>query len=102
VRRLWMSVNGSLSNTTRSARLPASIVPLSVLSPITCAGTAVAARIASSGESGTIEAGKRADLVVLDSDPLTDIHNLRTGRWVVAAGRMFDMNTLRRAVHFNR
>jgi imidazolonepropionase-like amidohydrolase len=53
-----------------------------------------------SGEVGTIEAGKRADLVVLDRDPLSDIHNLRTGHWVVAGGRMFDMTMLRRAVHF--
>jgi imidazolonepropionase-like amidohydrolase len=51
-------------------------------------------------EVGTIEAGKRADLVVLDADPLADIHNLRAGHWVVAGGRMFDMTALRRTVHF--
>ncbi|MDQ6611531.1 MAG: amidohydrolase family protein, partial [Gemmatimonadota bacterium] len=55
-----------------------------------------------SGEVGTIEAGKRADFVVLDSNPLVDIRNLRSGRWVVAAGRMFDMTALRRAVHFTQ
>jgi imidazolonepropionase-like amidohydrolase len=54
-----------------------------------------------SAESGTIEPGKRADFVVLDADPLADIHNLRTGRWVVANGRMFDMMALRRVVHFS-
>jgi imidazolonepropionase-like amidohydrolase len=37
-----------------------------------------------SDDVGAIEAGKRADLLVLDADPLADIHNLRTGRWVVA------------------
>jgi imidazolonepropionase-like amidohydrolase len=65
------------------------------------AATAVPARVMGmSGEVGTIEPGKRADLVVLDADPLADIHNLRRGRWVVVNGRMFDMVVLRRAVHF--
>lgn len=65
------------------------------------AATAVPARVMGmSGEVGTIEPGKRADLVVLDADPLADIHNLRSGRWVIANGRMFDMVALRRAVHF--
>ena len=49
---------------------------------------------------GTIEAGKRADLLVLDGNPLQDIHEIRSGRWVVANGRMFDMTALRRAVGF--
>jgi imidazolonepropionase-like amidohydrolase len=62
------------------------------------AATAVPAQVMGmSDEAGTIEAGKRADLVVLDRDPLLDIHNIRTGRWVIAAGRMFDMRTVRRA-----
>jgi imidazolonepropionase-like amidohydrolase len=62
--------------------------------------TAVPAQVMGlAGESGTIEVGKRADLVVLDGDPLLDIHNIRTGRWVVARGRMFDMAMLRRSVH---
>ncbi|HSQ32457.1 MAG TPA: amidohydrolase family protein [Gemmatimonadaceae bacterium] len=60
------------------------------------AATAVPADVmGSSGEVGTIEAGKRADLVVLDGDPTTDIHRLRSGRWVVAGGRMFEMARLR-------
>jgi imidazolonepropionase-like amidohydrolase len=53
-----------------------------------------------SNDVGTIEAAKRADLVVLDADPLSDIHNLRTGHWVVVDGRMFEMSALRRAVRF--
>jgi imidazolonepropionase-like amidohydrolase len=65
------------------------------------AATAVPADVLGlSADVGTIETGKRADLVVLDADPLADIHNVRRGRWVVAAGRMFDMSALRRAVHF--
>ncbi|HUQ80078.1 MAG TPA: amidohydrolase family protein [Gemmatimonadaceae bacterium] len=73
------------------------------LSPLEAirAATAVPADVMGlSAEVGTIEPGKRADLVVLDSDPLADIHNVRTGRWVVTGGRMFEMVALRRAVHF--
>ncbi len=40
-------------------------------------------------ESGTVEAGKRADLVILDGNPLDAISNVRKVRSVVAAGRMF-------------
>jgi imidazolonepropionase-like amidohydrolase len=53
-----------------------------------------------SAEVGSIAPGKRADLVVLDADPLADIHNLRTGRFVIVGGRMYDMAALRRAVRF--
>ena len=73
------------------------------LSPLSAirAATAIPADVMGlSADAGTIEAGKRADLVVLAADPLLDIHNLRTGRWVVADGRMYAMTALRRAVHF--
>jgi imidazolonepropionase-like amidohydrolase len=39
---------------------------------------------------GTIAVGKLADLVLLDGDPLADIHNLRRVSAVVADGRIFD------------
>ena len=68
------------------------------LSPLDAilAATAVPAEVMRmSDEVGTVEPGKRADLVVLDADPLADIHNVRTGRWVVTAGRMFETRPLR-------
>jgi imidazolonepropionase-like amidohydrolase len=40
------------------------------------------------GEVGTIEPGKSADLVVLDSDPLADVSALRDVRMVIKGGRM--------------
>ena len=52
-----------------------------------------------SNEAGTLEPGKRADLVVLDRDPLLDIHNIRSSRWVVANARMFQTAELLRAVY---
>jgi hypothetical protein len=43
---------------------------------------------------GTVTAGKLADLVLLDADPLVDIANTTTIRAVVANGRYFDRPTL--------
>jgi imidazolonepropionase-like amidohydrolase len=51
-------------------------------------------------EMGSVEAGKRADLIILDADPLADIHNIRTVRYVVAAGRLFESAPLWRAAGF--
>ncbi len=50
---------------------------------------------------GTLEAGKRADLLILDADPLADIHNIRRGHWVIANGRMYECAALWRAAGFN-
>jgi imidazolonepropionase-like amidohydrolase len=51
-------------------------------------------------EMGSVEPGKRADLIVLDADPLANIHNIRTVRYVVANGRLFECALLWRAVGF--
>jgi imidazolonepropionase-like amidohydrolase len=40
------------------------------------------------GEIGTVEAGKMADLVVLDSDPLADVSALREVRMVIKGGQL--------------
>lgn len=39
-------------------------------------------------EIGTVEVGKRGDLVVLDADPIADIRNTRRIGWVVLGGNM--------------
>ncbi len=51
-------------------------------------------------ELGTIEPGKRADLVVLDANPLDDIHNVRRVRWTIHDGRVYDAAALWRSVRF--
>jgi hypothetical protein len=45
---------------------------------------------------GSIETGKIADLLVLRKDPLLDIHNTNTIRYVMKNGELFDGDTLDR------
>ena len=49
---------------------------------------------------GTIEAGKVADIVVLDANPLEHISNIRTTMFVVRAGRLYDARSLSRLAGF--
>ena len=48
--------------------------------------------IASQGlkDFGTLEAGKYADILLLDADPLADIHNIRKLSFVMKEGRVVD------------
>ena len=49
---------------------------------------------------GTIETGKRADLLVLDANPLDNIANVRTVRFVMKNGKMFESAALWTAAGF--
>ena len=49
-------------------------------------------------EIGTIAAGRRADLVLLDADPLADIAHVSRISGVVLRGRLFDQGELTRLV----
>jgi len=65
------------------------------------AATIVPARVMKlDKESGTIAAGKRADILVLDRDPLDNIRNIRTGKTVIAAGRIYDTAQLWQSMGF--
>ena len=65
------------------------------------AATRTAARGLSLGEEiGTIAAGKRADLVVLDADPLANISAIRRTRFVVTNGKMYEPAALWRLAGF--
>ena len=50
--------------------------------------------------SGSIEVGKRADLDVLDANPLDDIHNIRSVRSVLANGVLYQPAPLWESVGF--
>jgi len=52
-------------------------------------------------ELGTVEAGKRADFLLVDGDPLADIRALRRIRVVVTAGKAYDPAKLWRSVGFS-
>ena len=51
-------------------------------------------------EVGTIEAGRRADLIVLDANPVENISNIRKVRLVMTQGRLFDCGKLWEFVGF--
>ena len=74
---------------------------LTPMEAIQTATTVPARAMGMETEVGTVAVGKRADLLVLDGNPLTDIANLRQGRWVVASGRMYACSDLWRVAGFD-
>jgi imidazolonepropionase-like amidohydrolase len=52
-------------------------------------------------DTGTVEVGKRADLILVNGDPLKDISVLRRVTRVVTAGRMYDTAALWKSVGFH-
>jgi imidazolonepropionase-like amidohydrolase len=51
-------------------------------------------------ELGTIEQGKRADLILISGDPLQDIHNTRNVEYVITNGSMYHTAELWQSVGF--
>lgn len=67
------------------------MTPMQAIVAATANGAGAAHR---SSDLGTLEKGKVADLVLLDADPLADIHNIEKVSAVVAAGRLVDRDSL--------
>jgi imidazolonepropionase-like amidohydrolase len=65
------------------------------------AATIVPARVMGvEKEVGTVEPGKRADLIILDANPLDSIHNIRTVKFVITSGTMYNCGELWSSVGF--
>lgn len=67
------------------------------------AATSEAARaVGLDEEVGTIQPGRRADMLVLDADPLSNISNVRRSRWVISDGDVFRTTDLWPRAGFTR
>jgi hypothetical protein len=65
------------------------------------AATIVPARVMKMDkESGTVEAGKVADLILVNGNPLENIRNLRNADLVITKGRLFETAKLWQSVGF--
>jgi imidazolonepropionase-like amidohydrolase len=65
------------------------------------AATIVPARVMGlDKELGTVEAGKRADLIIVDGNPLESIHNIRKVEFVITNGTLYNCAELWRSVGF--
>ena len=53
-------------------------------------------------EVGTIEPGKRADIIIVDGNPIENISNIRKVKTVIANGRGYDCTELWRGVGFKQ
>ncbi|HWW85992.1 MAG TPA: amidohydrolase family protein, partial [Vicinamibacterales bacterium] len=66
------------------------------------AATTVPARVLNVTDVGAVYVGQRADMVILDGDPLTDISNVRRVHWTVSRGRVYEPAPLWRLVDVQR
>ena len=76
------SLHDELVNLTDAGLSPAEALRAATLSP--------AVFMNATDSLGTVEKGKRADLVLLDANPLEDIHNTHKVNAVVLNGRYYD------------
>jgi imidazolonepropionase-like amidohydrolase len=86
----WVAPGASLHDELELL-VSAGLSPLDVLRIATLGG---AEALGLRAETGSVEAGKAADLVVLGGDPVADIRNTRAVRLVIQQGRVLDPKAL--------
>lgn len=83
---LWMLQQGGMSN----------------LEALRCATINGATSLGMDDQLGSIKAGKLADLIVLDKNPLEDIHNSEFVHYSMVNGRLYDAATLNEIGNYDR
>lgn len=74
------------------------LTPYEAIKTATVNAAAVAAAMTGRNDFGSIEVGKRADLILANKNPLEDVNNIRDNRGVMAAGKWYDRSYLQAAV----
>ncbi len=83
---LWMLAQGGMSN----------------LQVLRCATINGAKYLGMDREIGSLAPGKLADLIVLDQNPLENIRNSNSIRYVMVNGRLYDADTLNETGNYDR
>ena len=79
-----LNLHGELMSYTLAGMTPFEALKAATVNPARALGL----------DAGTIEAGKLADLIVVDGNPLANIANTLKVRHVIANGRVFDVRGL--------
>ena len=87
-----LTLHGASVFAEMEAMQRAGLTPAQVLVAATRGGALAMGRLA---DTGTVEPGKAADLVILGADPTTDIAHLRDLRYVVRGGEVRPQAELR-------
>jgi imidazolonepropionase-like amidohydrolase/Tol biopolymer transport system component len=75
---------------------------MSAQEAIRCATMNGANYIGMDKEIGSIETGKLADLIILDKNPLEDIHNSQYVHYTMINGRLYDCETMNEVGNYNK
>jgi imidazolonepropionase-like amidohydrolase len=90
-----LTLHGPAVYAEMEAMQAAGMTPMQVLVASTRGG---AAAMGIDGETGTVEKGKSADLLLVGGDPTADVANLRKVRYVVRGGVVRSIEELRATV----